>query len=155
MRAQTQSPDQLIRMVQESWDQLDLDRIATAIFARIHPDTGRVRIASAGHPAPLIIEPDRGEFPPLQPGPPFGAPPSPPALWERHLTPGTALVFFTDGLVEDRGRNLEDGLSHLLGISLPARDLSAEQLADHVLESMSRPDRGDDVALLVMRWTPG
>lgn len=153
LRAHTSGPAELISLVQDTWDQLDLERIATAVFARLQPETGLLRVASAGHPAPVVIEPGRVDFAPVVPSPPFGAPPAPPASWEVTVPPGTTLVFFTDGLVEDRGRSLDDGLDRLLVAARGAPSLEADVLADHLLAAMSGAARDDDVALLVMRRT--
>jgi hypothetical protein len=151
MWAQTGGPGELVERVQASWDQLEVDRIATAVFARLHPGTGLLRVASAGHPPPIVVDPGGAFFAPVPPVPPFGSPPARPVTWQATLAPGAAVVFFTDGLVEDRDRSLEDGLHRLRHAAARAPSLRAEALADHVLAAMSGADRDDDVAILVMR----
>lgn len=154
LRAHASDPVSLIRVLHETWDHLDLERMATAVFARIDPRSRQLRVASAGHPAPVVISGGTARLLPLQPAPPFGAVPAPSTEWRETLSPGTALVFFTDGLIEDRGRNINDGLARLLDAASHAPSLAAEALADHILGAVSGDDRDDDVALLVMYLEP-
>ncbi len=151
LRSQTRGPDDLIRLVHAAWDQLGLDRMATAVFARLDPATGRVRIASAGHPPPLILDGHDAWYPALDPAAPFGAPAADGTpVWEALLPRGAVMVFFTDGLVEDRGRDLDDGLRRLADAARSAPSSEPALLADHILATMSGKERSDDVALLVV-----
>lgn len=154
LRAQTSSPAELISLLQRTWDQLDLDRIATAVFARLHPGTGRLTVASAGHPPPVVVEGSTASLADLRPAPPLGAPPADPVTWTATLSPGDAVVLYTDGLVEDRQRPIADGLQLLVEAAAAAPSTHAEALADHVLAALSGEDRGDDVALMVLRRSP-
>ena len=74
------------------------------------------RIASAGHLPPLLFTGGRAEFLPVRPSRMLGAPPAPaPALeWAGVLPAGATLVLFTDGLVESRTADIDEGLAHLL-----------------------------------------
>lgn len=155
LRAQTHGPDELVNIVHESWDQLGLDRIATAVFARLVPETGRLRIASAGHLPPLVVEPDRAWFPAVDPAPPLGAPsPALATAWVGELPRGATVLFYTDGLVEDRHRDLDEGTDRLVRAARTAPSLDAEPLLDHVLATVPGDDRADDVAVLAVRLLP-
>jgi serine/threonine-protein kinase RsbW len=151
LRPQTPHPAELVHLLQTTWDQLDLDLIATAIFARVQPDTGRLQIASAGHPPPLIVGTGTASFASVAPAGPLGAPPRSDPLWEGEWLPGTALVFYTDGLVEDRLRDLASGMDLLRHAAVGAPSLRPDVLAVHILKGPSRTERDDDVALLVAR----
>ena len=79
---------------------------ATAFYAILDPDSGELRYASAGHPPPLVVSPsgdsrwlDEGRSIPL--GVSNGSP-RPDA--STTLTPGSLVVFYSDGLIERRGR---------------------------------------------------
>ena len=106
----------MIDRLQASWSLLGLQRMATALFATLDPATGQLRIASAGHLPPLLLADGHAEFLPVPPSRMLGAPPAPaPALeWAGVLPVGATLVLFTDGLVESRSADIDEGLAHLL-----------------------------------------
>ncbi|KQC38679.1 serine/threonine protein phosphatase [Frankia sp. ACN1ag] len=90
-------------------------QLATCIYAVYDRHTGRATIANAGHPAPLVILPDEDpDYLVLDPGLPLGVGEGG-GFSETTVTlpPGSALVMFTDGLVESRRRPLVDGLENL------------------------------------------
>ena len=62
---------------------------------------------------------------------------------------GSVLVLYTDGLVEHRGRSLDEGLAALQRALAGAPD-DAQGISDHLLEQLAG-DLEDDVALLVLR----
>jgi PAS domain-containing protein len=154
LRVQACGPAELIQSIQSVWDQLGLDRVATAVFARIDPRTGRLRIASAGHPPPLIVNPSRVWFPEVKAVPPLGAPPAPVQDWEGQLEEQALFVCYTDGLVEDRERDIDEGMRRLVEVARSVPALEPHVLADHILAGVPGEERGDDVAVLVARRSP-
>lgn len=77
----------------------------TAVYAVIDATTGKIDIASAGHPPPLHLKRKSGEVLSLiqaeGPGPALGLVPDPHySRLETVLEPGDALLLFTDGLFE-------------------------------------------------------
>jgi PAS domain S-box-containing protein len=153
LRRGTAGPAELINEVQDLWDDLALERLVTAVFARLHPDTGRLRIASAGHPVPAVVTAGgEGWFPKLEAAPPLGSPAGqPPLTWETTLGYGEALVLYTDGLVESPDRDISSGMGALVAAISAAGTTEPEALADAILAAMTTEDRGDDVALMVVR----
>ncbi|MFE1549067.1 SpoIIE family protein phosphatase [Streptomyces sp. NPDC058718] len=126
---------------------------ATCLYAIYDPASGRCTVASAGHPGPALVGPDgRVEFPELSPGLPLGLGLGdvPFETTELRLPEGSKLVLFTDGLLEDRGRDLDTGLA-LLGSTLARPDRSPEQTCADVLATLLSPSPRDDIALLVAR----
>lgn len=68
------------------------------------------------------------------------------------LRPGTTLLFYTDGLVEIRGRSLEDGMEDLRVFVENLTDLSPQNVCDRVLEwRLDVEPREDDMCLLAAR----
>jgi serine phosphatase RsbU (regulator of sigma subunit)/PAS domain-containing protein len=152
LRSYAPGPSELIAALQANWDQLELDRIATAVFAAFAPGTGEILVASAGHPGPLLLQRGQASFAGVDAAPPLGAPPAPAGLWRGALGPGDLAVFFTDGLVEDRHRSLDEGLDLLRLAAERAPATEPSVFADHILsELVPGPERGDDVALVVLR----
>ncbi|HLH47195.1 MAG TPA: PP2C family protein-serine/threonine phosphatase, partial [Acidimicrobiales bacterium] len=144
-------PAQLVTLLQAAWEQLDLERMATAVFARLEPTTGRLQVASAGHPPPLMVEPGRAWYLPVEPAPPLGAPPAPPELYEAMWPPGAAMVLYTDGLVEDRSTALDAGLDRLRDVAAASPSSVPDVVVRHVVASLAAESLADDVALLVVR----
>jgi signal transduction histidine kinase/serine phosphatase RsbU (regulator of sigma subunit)/DNA-binding response OmpR family regulator len=125
---------------------------ATVACLSLHPVTGRLRYASAGHPAPLVIRPGTGvEF--LHDralGPPVGAlaEAAYPTATDR-LAPGSRLLLYTDGLIEERGRGVDVGLTRLRADAGAAYD-HVEDLVDGVLAAVTGRHRADDVTVLAV-----
>jgi serine phosphatase RsbU (regulator of sigma subunit) len=71
------------------------------------------------------------------------------------LEPGSTLLGFSDGLVENRGEDLAAGLSRLGEVCLGRTDLTTEELCDLVVNEMtSGQPREDDVVVLAVRYLP-
>ncbi|MFF7542540.1 SpoIIE family protein phosphatase [Streptomyces canus] len=125
------------------------DTTATVCLALIDPDTGRTRIANAGHIPPLIVRDSGTADYAKAAGPLLGVGlPHPPAT-ELFLEPTDRLLMVTDGLIETRGTDLTASLEHLRAASsgaLPGLDA----LCDTLLDTFGH-DREDDIAMLALR----
>jgi len=146
------TPSAVIDRLQASWSLLGLKRMATALFATLDPASGQLRMASAGHPTPLLLSGGSAEYLPVQPSRLLGAPPAPtPAVeWAGVLPPGATLLFFTDGLVESRTSDLDEGLARLVAAAVACGTSDPDELCDRMLAAMTGPHRADDIALLVL-----
>ncbi|MEV6008969.1 SpoIIE family protein phosphatase [Streptomyces sp. NPDC051976] len=123
---------------------------ATCLYVVYDPLTGQCTLARAGHPPPALVDTDgRVTFPDLPAGPPLGLGGFPFESAEMVLPEGSDLVLFTDGLIERRHRDPDDGL-RLLSTALAGRRLPAQTCAA-VLDAMLPDEPGDDVAILVAR----
>ncbi|MEV6739708.1 SpoIIE family protein phosphatase [Streptomyces sp. NPDC051104] len=154
-------PDELLGLLDELVGRIDQDEAAdpgsapvtgaTCLYAIYDPVSRRCTVARAGHPPPAVIGPDGSvEFPDVPAGPPLGLGGLPFETADLELAEGSRLVLYTDGLVEDRGRDIDDGLE-LLGTALAGAGPSPEDTCRAVLES-ELPDRpSDDIALIVAR----
>jgi serine phosphatase RsbU (regulator of sigma subunit)/anti-sigma regulatory factor (Ser/Thr protein kinase) len=129
---------------------------ATVVYAELDPESCVCRYACAGHPPPLVATLDgRVEYLEGGRGLPLGTGAT--ATYRQaavELSHGAVLLFYTDGLIERRGRSLDEGLERLrAAVATGPRD--PERLAEHVLEHMfGDEDRRDDVVLLVARLLP-
>ena len=129
---------------------------ATVVYAELDPDTGVCRYASAGHPPPLVASLDgRVEYLGGGRGLPLGTGTT--ANYRQavdELPQGAVLLFYTDGLIERRGRSLDEGMERLrAAVATGPRD--PERLAEHVVEHLiGDEDRRDDVVVLVARLLP-
>ncbi|MEU6238326.1 SpoIIE family protein phosphatase [Kitasatospora sp. NPDC047058] len=124
---------------------------ATCLYAIYDPVSRRCTLASAGHPPPALVGPDgRVVFPELPTGPPLGLAVLPFETTELEVAEGSRLVLYTDGLVEDRERDIDVGLE-LLRAALAGPPRTPEQTCADVLGAMLPAHPQDDIALLVAR----
>jgi len=144
------SPSAVIDRLQASWPLLGLQRMATALFASLDLPSGELRVASAGHPPPLLITDGRAEFLPVRPTRMLGAPPAPAEEWTGVVPPGATLVLFTDGLVESRWSDIDAGLARLLTAATRLPTTDPDELCDRLLGDLADTHRADDIALLAL-----
>ncbi|MFC0438333.1 SpoIIE family protein phosphatase [Kutzneria buriramensis] len=128
--------------------------MATVAYAVVEPTAGRLTLCLAGHLRPVLAVPGRpSQFVDAVVDPPIGF-----ALRGRQrrstvieVAPGATVCFYTDGLVERRGRPIDAGLDELLRAvaAVPSETVCTELMAEFV-EGQST---ADDVALLVVHRT--
>ncbi|MEU6553560.1 SpoIIE family protein phosphatase [Streptomyces sp. NPDC046915] len=124
---------------------------ATCLYAVYDPVSRRLALAAAGHPAPALVRPgSAAELVPMTAGPPLGVGGLPFEATELELPEGSVLALYTDGLVEDRDRDVDRATEELCrALTVPADSLEA--LGDNVLKAVLPEEPGDDVALLLAR----
>ncbi|MFM9448972.1 SpoIIE family protein phosphatase [Streptomyces acidiscabies] len=124
------------------------DFTATVCLALIDPDTGRVRIANAGHLPPLVVTGSAAEYVDAA-GPLLGLGLPRPAPTEFQLRRGQRLLMVTDGLIETRGTDLATSLARLRTVAAGAPD-GLGTLCDLLLGCFA-DGREDDIAMLALR----
>jgi serine phosphatase RsbU (regulator of sigma subunit) len=139
--------------------------LATLVHAQLDPVTGVVLYSSAGHlPMITVGAPDRTRAQLAWPVPALGGPPigvTPDHRYTEHevtLDPGAVLIGFTDGLIERRGRSLDDTLLSLLtGLTALPPDTvrDVEAVADAVLGLAPPGEQTDDTAVIVLTLDAG
>ncbi|GHE23859.1 SpoIIE family protein phosphatase [Streptomyces capillispiralis] len=124
---------------------------ATCLYAVYDPVSRHLSVAAAGHPAPALVLPDGTcRLIPVNAGPPLGVGGLPFEATELQLPEGSVVALYTDGLVEDRDRDIDRATDELRrALSVPADSLDA--LCDGVLKHVLPEEPGDDVALLLAR----
>lgn len=151
------SPAEVLRLLDRLVDDLQAgagpadSRIVTCVYAVYDPGDEVLVYSSAGHLPPVMLEPDGTARLLAGPGsPPLGVGYGGATQHEVPIQPGSVLVLYTDGLVEDRLRDIDQGIEQLRRTPCHTDDL--EELADRILDSLS-PAGGydDDVALLLLR----
>ncbi|MEU6158139.1 SpoIIE family protein phosphatase [Streptomyces sp. NPDC047130] len=136
---------------------LDPGLFASCLIAQLDLGDHRLRLATAGHPPPLIRHPDgRTGTLALPAGLLLGIDPD--AVYpttEIDLAPGAVLALYTDGLVEHPGADIDDAiaaLAHAMASrqhpDLGDLDGFADALVDHAERTAPR---NDDIALLLVR----
>lgn len=130
------------------------DGFTTAVHVSIRFATGDYRIRSAGHPPVMRWCAASGEWSVDNArGTALGVTESPGmSITEGLLAPGEALMFYTDGVVEARGRDIDDGITRL-------RESARQAIAPGFVGAPARilaglPRGEDDRAVLILRRDP-
>ncbi|QFG26396.1 ATP-binding SpoIIE family protein phosphatase [Actinomadura sp. WMMB 499] len=126
---------------------------ATCAWVVYDAVSGRCEVASAGHLPPLLVPPGGAStYLDVPPAPPLGVGDGPIVSREFTVEDGTLLFLYTDGLVENRARDIDDGLAGLrriLGPGAAARPL--DELCQDALDGVYDDQHRDDIAILVAR----
>jgi serine phosphatase RsbU (regulator of sigma subunit) len=124
---------------------------ATCLYAVYDPITRTCAMARAGHPPPAILLPDGSvTVPDLPAGTPLGMSPLPYETTELELPEGTVITLFTDGLIEDRDHDIDEGLDRLR-TALARPGTALEDLPSALMDALPANRPSDDVTLLLAR----
>jgi anti-sigma regulatory factor (Ser/Thr protein kinase) len=125
--------------------------LATCVYAVYDAVTRRCTFANAGHLPPVLVQ--EGEdalMLDVPPGLPLGVGGEPFEEVTVDLPDGALLGLYTDGLVESRKHQLEEGLEAFRhALSGPLHGL--EDVCDHILTALDPHHGEDDIALLMAR----
>jgi anti-sigma regulatory factor (Ser/Thr protein kinase)/putative methionine-R-sulfoxide reductase with GAF domain len=129
--------------------------MATAAYGVFALETGELRLASAGHPPPVVVSASgEARLLDVAAAPPLGTLPYP-THNEHTLTlgPGETVLMYTDGLIERRGEALTTGLERLRSTVAVAASAEAlcQRAIDELVPALGSPD---DVALVALRNAP-
>jgi hypothetical protein len=126
---------------------------ATCAYAMYDAVSGNCEIASAGHLPPLLVRPDGStEFLDTNPAPPLGVGEIPIESRTFEVEDGSLLVLYTDGLVEDRQRDIDDGLDFLRSVfDGGAGERTLDDLCRAALAGVYAHQQRDDIAILIAR----
>ncbi len=138
-------------------DGIGLPAMGTALLAHLHCGADQrwgLTWTNAGHPPPILLPPDGGAR--LLDGHDllFGFPSlatSPRRDHHHDLEPGSTLFLYTDGLVERRGSDLDEGTDRLLRLLTENRDLSPSELVELAVDTLA-PDSPDDVVAFAVHF---
>ncbi|MGW8761522.1 SpoIIE family protein phosphatase [Streptomyces sp. NPDC055815] len=143
-------PDDLLTELDACAQEAGIE-LATCLYIVYDPKSGGARIASAGHPPPLVLRPD-GTVETIDDvlGIPLGVGGCPFRTIEIELPGNASLALYTDGLIETRGADLEVGLKALRA-ELGGPPGPLEATADRILASLLPAQPADDAVLVLAR----
>jgi serine phosphatase RsbU (regulator of sigma subunit) len=132
--------------------------LATVAYGVIDVPGRTLTLANAGHMPTLLLRGPDSRYLDRRIGLPLGALPD--ATYTTtvdRLEPGDALILYTDGLIEQRDRGLDEGLDALLAVARSAgltHPADPDAICDLLLESFRRDSDEDDTAALVLLLDP-
>jgi GAF domain-containing protein/anti-sigma regulatory factor (Ser/Thr protein kinase) len=147
-------PEAVVEHVNNLMWSLGPSAMTTLAYLVITPDEESLELVNAGHPPPLVIDPDgAASFLPLAGGMALGTSPVARYRCQAHLFPtGTTVALYTDGLVESRGRSIDEGLERLRAVA--TGHTSVDSLCTEIVERLVPEQRPDDVAMIAVRVPP-
>lgn len=128
---------------------------ATVLLGELDAGARQVRLVSAGHFPPLLLAGGDAAWLDCPVSPPIGVDAEAPAgSLVLPLPDRGTLLAFTDGLVERRGEDLDEGMGRLRAAAPAVADRPLDEALDELM-AVVRADLGrDDTVLLGLRWSP-
>lgn len=149
------TPSKILRDLNEAVVRQRVERYCTVVYGRIERGGKRLTLCSGGHPLPMLLRRDGSVETIGAPGTLLGAFEDP-ELFDVsvELEPDDAVLFYTDGLLDERRPFPEDDLRSILET---CKGLGAEQIAGVLENEMigEKSRRQDDVAMVVFRVRSG
>ncbi|MEV6118818.1 SpoIIE family protein phosphatase [Streptomyces sp. NPDC052109] len=145
-------PHEVLQLLDGLAMEIDANQIATCVYAIHDPNEGRLVYASAGH-LPILVRDENGTVCRADEptGPPLGTGGWMHASGSIALGPGATAVLYTDGLVERRDADLDEGIA-ALGGALAGATGTPQVICDRLVRSAGvTADHDDDVAVLVLQ----
>ncbi|MFJ8488536.1 SpoIIE family protein phosphatase [Streptomyces sp. NPDC094038] len=145
-------PHEVLQLLDGLATEIDPNQIATCVYAVHDPNEGRLVYASAGH-LPILVRDENGSVLRTEEptGPPLGTGGWVHASASVPLGPGSTAVLYTDGLVERRDEDLDQGIA-ALEHALAGATGTPQVICDRLVRSAGvTADHYDDVALLVLQ----
>jgi len=164
-------PSDVVRRLDASMAGLGIESMATLVMGRIEPvsqeaaggaddasyvepGARRLRWTNAGHPPPVLLLADGGTQVLQAEGADLlvGLDPGAQRCDQEAVLPvGSTLLLYTDGLIERRGVDLDDGLDRLRQVLSSLVAVPLPELLDAVVAELVGDAPADDCALLAVR----
>ena len=145
------------RMNQHHWAEGDeaRRRYLTAIFLRLHPESGEIEVVNAGHNPGFLILPDNTKYEFNAAGTPLGLLSGMSYASERRaFPPGSRLLFYTDGITEVFKGDEEFGPERLMDVFSKCRPEKADGILDAIWTAVDAfsdgGPQGDDMTALTL-----
>ncbi|MFI0241613.1 SpoIIE family protein phosphatase [Streptomyces sp. NPDC016845] len=145
-------PHEVLQLLDGLAIEIDPQQIATCVYAVHDPNEGRLVYASAGH-LPILVRDENGTIHRAEEptGPPLGTGGWLHTSGSVPLGPGSTAVMYTDGLVERRDEDIDEGVAALEN-ALSGATGTPQVICDRLIRAAGvTADHDDDVAVLVLQ----
>ncbi len=146
-------PEAVMSGLDRVFDSLDLDQLVTVVYAVLDEPRRQLTVINAGHPPPLLVRAGRTAADVTTDDTLLlGVGGGDREAVSVELAAGDTVLLYTDGLVERRGEDLEEGGRRLTRAALdllPGRSL--DEGLRLLVDTVRDPERDDDVAALAVR----
>jgi len=142
-------PAELLRLLDTAVQGIDPVTIVTCVYGIFDPADGSFVYGNAGHLPPLLRLPGASTTRLAAGDPPLGTGAYDGNVEIVRLPPGAQLTLYTDGLVEHRGSDIDDGIDRL-ALILDGLDLPVEAQPGAMVDALLPADPDDDVAILTV-----
>lgn len=145
-------PQAVLTALDRLFDHFDLEQLVTLVYAVLDPEDDQLQVLNAGHPAPLLLRAG-GDTHQLLPGETLllGAGGANRDVTTASFLPGDTVLAFTDGLVERRGEDIDQGTQRLLRALPVLQNRPLGDVLDGLVNEVRGESRDDDVAVLALR----
>ena len=134
------------------FEQFPTDQLVTLVYALCDRGAGTLSVASAGHPAPLLVRADgEAEFLDEAHGMLLGIVPRVRTVAVIPFAADDTLLLYTDGLVERRDEDLDTGIARLVDTVARCRREGRPDLVEAVIDAMVGEAAEDDIAVLLVQ----
>ncbi|MET7337837.1 SpoIIE family protein phosphatase [Nonomuraea sp. NPDC005650] len=149
-------PGEVLAHTNRLLTELATDRFTSCLYVSFDPRRRAAALASAGHPPPVLgLLGAPAEVIDTAPGLLLGIDPDAEYVTtDVNMPPGAVMVLYTDGLVEQPGRDLGESIAGLAASFTPAPGQALHDLAESLIGPITNEQRTDDTALLLLRNTP-
>ena len=144
-------PTEVLESLDSMVQDLEGDHIVTCVYAVFDSGDQTLHLANAGHVPPLMTTPARNVLQLGTVGPPLGAGYFGLPTDSVQLEPTSLVTFYTDGLVERRGRDLDVGIDALAQSIRRHASAPLDALPETLLHDVLPEGPDDDVAILIAR----
>jgi PAS domain-containing protein/anti-sigma regulatory factor (Ser/Thr protein kinase) len=145
-------PHEVLQLLDGLAAEIDASQIATCVYAVHDPNEGRLHYASAGHLPILVRDADGSVQSANDPtGPPLGTGGWLHTSGSVALDEGATALLYTDGLVERRDADIDEGIA-VLERAFAGATGSPQVVCDRMLRALRiTAEHDDDVAVLVLQ----
>ncbi|MCW2760218.1 MAG: hypothetical protein JWR85_419 [Marmoricola sp.] len=131
-----------------------MTQLVTLVYLVVDPSREQLSMINAGHPPPVILRADgRTEQPPWANGGPLGMGTDDRKALTFDFYAGDAVIAFTDGLIERREEDIDEGQRRLLDLIAELAGTTLAESLPRIVHAARDHTREDDVAVLAVRRT--
>jgi len=146
------TPQVVMTKLDLMFEQYMTEQLVTLVYLLMDTSRDELVVANAGHPPPVLLRADGAtEQLPLADGTPLGTLPGEREQLRMPFRAGDSILAFTDGLIERRDEDIDQGQERVLKAVGLLADADLSTALKDVVDMVRQPDRHDDVAALAAR----